>query len=32
MIAYRDRHGMDEEPAIAVVVQRMVDSERSGVL
>ena len=32
VVAYRDRQGIDEEPAIAVVVQRMVDSERSGVL
>jgi pyruvate,water dikinase len=32
VVAYRDRQGLDEEPAIAVVVQRMVDSERSGVL
>jgi pyruvate, water dikinase len=32
VIAYRKSHGMEEEPAIAVVVQQMVDSERSGVL
>jgi pyruvate,water dikinase len=32
VVAYRDRQGLDEEPAIAVVVQRMVNSERSGVL
>ncbi len=31
VIAYRARQAIDEEPAIAVVVQRMVDSERSGV-
>lgn len=32
VIAYRKSHGMDEEPAIAVVVQAMIDSERSGVM
>jgi len=32
VISYRKSQGIDEEPAIAVVVQRMVDSERSGVL
>jgi len=32
VVAYRDRQGLDEEPAIAVVVQQMVHSERSGVL
>ncbi|AHH97003.1 phosphoenolpyruvate synthase [Kutzneria viridogrisea] len=31
VVAYRANRGMAEEPAIAVVVQRMVDSERSGV-
>ncbi|MEU7526885.1 phosphoenolpyruvate synthase [Saccharothrix sp. NPDC042600] len=31
-LAYRAEQGLAEEPAIAVVVQRMVDSERSGVL
>ncbi|MFI5053535.1 MAG: PEP/pyruvate-binding domain-containing protein, partial [Acidimicrobiia bacterium] len=30
--AYRSTQGIDAEPAIAVVVQRMVDSERSGVM
>jgi pyruvate,water dikinase len=30
-IAYRRSQGMSEEPSIAVVVQRMVDSARSGV-
>ena len=32
MIAYRASHGITEEPAIAVVVQSMVDSDRSGVI
>lgn len=32
VVAYRDRRGIGDEPAIAVVVQRMVRSERSGVL
>lgn len=32
VVAYRDRQNLDEEPAIAVVVQQMVHSERSGVL
>jgi pyruvate,water dikinase len=32
VVAYRESQGIDDEPAIAVVVQRMVDSERSGVL
>jgi len=32
VIAYRKSQGIDAEPAIAVVVQRMVDSERSGVM
>ncbi|MCC6216482.1 MAG: phosphoenolpyruvate synthase [Polyangiaceae bacterium] len=32
VISYRASHGIDAEPAIAVVVQVMVDSERSGVL
>jgi pyruvate,water dikinase len=32
VIAYRASQGLTEEPAIAVVVQRMVDSERAGVL
>ncbi|HJK89789.1 MAG TPA: PEP/pyruvate-binding domain-containing protein, partial [Polyangiaceae bacterium LLY-WYZ-15_(1-7)] len=31
-IAYRIRQGFDEEPAIAVVVQAMVASDRSGVM
>jgi len=31
VLAYRKVRGMEEEPAIAVVVQRMVDSARSGV-
>ncbi|MFE2752318.1 phosphoenolpyruvate synthase [Actinosynnema sp. NPDC059335] len=31
-LSYRAEKGLTEEPAIAVVVQRMVDSERSGVL
>ncbi|HUP73922.1 MAG TPA: phosphoenolpyruvate synthase [Acidimicrobiales bacterium] len=30
-LAYRATKGLTEEPAIAVVVQRMVDSDRSGV-
>jgi pyruvate, water dikinase len=32
VIAYRKDRGITDEPAIAVVVQRMVDSERSGVM
>ena len=32
VIAYRNAQGITEEPAIAVVVQAMVDSERSGVM
>jgi pyruvate,water dikinase len=32
MIAYRASHGITDEPAIAVVVQSMVDSDRSGVI
>lgn len=32
VIAYRASQGLDAEPAIAVVVQRLVDSERAGVL
>jgi pyruvate,water dikinase len=32
VIAYRSSQGFDQEPAIAVVVQQMVDSERSGVM
>jgi len=32
VLAYRKAQGMTEEPAIAVVVQRMVSSERSGVM
>ena len=32
VIAYRAHNRMAEEPAIAVVVQQMVDSERSGVM
>ncbi|MDQ3885751.1 MAG: phosphoenolpyruvate synthase [Actinomycetota bacterium] len=31
VVAYRASRQIDEEPAIAVVIQRMVDSERSGV-
>ncbi len=31
VVAYRARNGIEDEPAIAVVVQRMVDAERSGV-
>ncbi|MFI9811275.1 phosphoenolpyruvate synthase [Saccharothrix variisporea] len=31
-LAYRAEQGLTEEPAIAVVVQRMVHSERSGVM
>jgi pyruvate,water dikinase len=32
VIAYRASQGLDEEPVIAVVVQKMVASDRSGVL
>jgi pyruvate,water dikinase len=32
VISYRASQKIDEEPAIAVVVQRMVDSDRSGVM
>lgn len=32
VVAYRKAHGLSEEPAIAVVVQAMVNSERSGVM
>jgi pyruvate, water dikinase len=32
VLAYRTGRGIEEEPAIAVVVQLMVDSERSGVM
>ena len=32
VIAYRTSQGMDEEPAIAVVVQRLIPSERAGVM
>ncbi len=32
VIAYRAAREMDAEPSIAVVVQRMIDSERSGVM
>ena len=32
VISYRVSQGITDEPAIAVVVQRMVDSERAGVL
>ncbi|HJL15252.1 MAG TPA: phosphoenolpyruvate synthase [Sandaracinaceae bacterium LLY-WYZ-13_1] len=32
VVSYRQSQGIHEEPAIAVVVQRMVDSERSGVM
>lgn len=31
-VEYRARQGLTDEPAIAVVVQRMVDSRRSGVM
>ncbi|GLY49869.1 phosphoenolpyruvate synthase [Lentzea sp. NBRC 102530] len=31
-VAYRAEQGITDEPAIAVVVQKMVDSERSGVM
>ncbi len=32
VLAYRARQGVRDEPAIAVVVQRMVDADRSGVM
>jgi pyruvate,water dikinase len=32
VVSYRNSQGLDAEPAIAVVVQRMVDAERSGVM
>jgi pyruvate,water dikinase len=32
VISYRSSQGLADEPAIAVVVQKMVDSERSGVM
>jgi pyruvate,water dikinase len=32
VVAYRSQRGITREPAIAVVVQAMVDSERSGVM
>jgi pyruvate,water dikinase len=32
VIAYRASHHLEDEPAIAVVVQRMVDADRAGVL
>lgn len=32
VIAYRASQGLDEEPAIAVVVQQLIDSERAGVM
>lgn len=32
VIAYRKTHGLTEEPTIAVVVQKMVDANRSGVI
>lgn len=32
VVAYRKSQNLDEEPTIAVVVQRMVDSSRSGVI
>ncbi len=32
VIAYRKAEAMDEEPTIAVVVQKMIDSARSGVM
>lgn len=32
VVAYRAEQGLEDEPAIAVVVQRMVDSDRAGVM
>ncbi|MDP9022135.1 MAG: phosphoenolpyruvate synthase [Actinomycetota bacterium] len=32
VLTYRARRGIDEEPAIAVVIQRMVDADRAGVV
>jgi pyruvate, water dikinase len=32
VVSYRASQGIDDEPALAVVVQRMVDAERSGVM
>ncbi|HEX5616048.1 MAG TPA: phosphoenolpyruvate synthase [Acidimicrobiia bacterium] len=32
VVSYRASRGMREEPAIAVIVQQMIDAERSGVL
>jgi pyruvate,water dikinase len=32
VLTYRRRQGIESEPAIAVVVQRMVDADRSGVM
>ena len=32
VLSYRNAEGMREEPTIAVVVQRMIDSQRSGVM
>ncbi|MDZ7731952.1 MAG: PEP/pyruvate-binding domain-containing protein [Acidimicrobiia bacterium] len=32
VVSYRSSRGLDDEPAIAVVVQRMVDAESSGVM
>ena len=32
VISYRASQGLDEEPAIAVVVQRLIASERAGVM
>lgn len=32
VVAYRASQGIDEEPAIAVVVQRMVNADRAGVM
>lgn len=32
VLAYRAARGIDDEPAVAVVVQQMVDSERSGIM
>jgi pyruvate,water dikinase len=32
VVAYRRTRGIDDEPAIAVIVQEMVESERSGVM
>ncbi len=32
VVAYRESRGFKEEPAIAVVVQRMIDADRAGVM